>query len=170
MEINSVALQEDLENAWEVLAEAVQTVMRKTGYSNPYEHMKELTRGTGITKDEMREFIRSLDLPPEEKNASSILNQQRILDWLGFLSIIFQSRLKMIEGLSHITFIVSDLGRMSHFLTYIFEVREIYSSGEKRFSTSKEKFFLINGLWFAVMEGKPLAEKTYYMKKWVNKL
>ena len=55
VEVNSVALQEDLENVWEVLAEAVQTVMRKTGYSNPYEHMKELTRDTGITKDEIRE-------------------------------------------------------------------------------------------------------------------
>ncbi len=67
----------------------------------------------------------------------------------------------MIEGLNHITLIVSDLERMSHFMTYIFEAREIYSSGEQRFSTSKEKSFLINGLWFAVMEGKPLAEKTY---------
>jgi catechol 2,3-dioxygenase-like lactoylglutathione lyase family enzyme len=67
----------------------------------------------------------------------------------------------MIEGLSHITFIVSDLERMSHFLSYIFEAKEIYSSGKKKFSTSKEKFFLINGLWFAIMEGEPLAEKTY---------
>jgi catechol 2,3-dioxygenase-like lactoylglutathione lyase family enzyme len=67
----------------------------------------------------------------------------------------------MIEGLSHITFIVSDLERMSHFLTKIFEAREIYSSGKKKFSISKEKFFLINGLWFAIMEGEPLAEKTY---------
>ena len=67
----------------------------------------------------------------------------------------------MIEGLSHITFIVRDLERMSLFLTNIFDAREIYSSGEKEFSISKEKFFLINGLWFAIMEGEPLAEKTY---------
>ena len=67
----------------------------------------------------------------------------------------------MIEGLSHITFIVSDLERMSHFLKNIFEAREVYSSGEREFSISKEKFFLINGLWFAIMEGDPLTEKTY---------
>ena len=67
----------------------------------------------------------------------------------------------MIEGLSHITFIVSDLERMSHFLTTIFEAKEIYSSGERKFSVSKEKFFLVNELWFAIMEGEPHAEKTY---------
>ena len=67
----------------------------------------------------------------------------------------------MIEGLSHITFVVSDLERMTHFLTTIFDAREIYSSGEQKFSISKEKFFVINGLWFAIMEGEPLAEKTY---------
>ena len=107
---------------------------------------------------------------PVQERTVELIRENNVFFLPRFLFIIFQSRLKMIEGLSHITFIVSDLGRMSHFLTYIFEVREIYSSGEKRFSTSKEKFFLINGLWFAVMEGKPLAEKTYYMKKWVNKL
>ena len=67
----------------------------------------------------------------------------------------------MIEGLSHITFIVSDLERMSHFMIKIFDAKEIYSSEGKNFSISKEKFFLINGLWFAVMEGEPLSEKTY---------
>jgi catechol 2,3-dioxygenase-like lactoylglutathione lyase family enzyme len=44
----------------------------------------------------------------------------------------------MIEGLSHITFIVSDLERMSHFLRNIFEAREVYSSGEREFSISRE--------------------------------
>ncbi|MCK5098787.1 MAG: FosX/FosE/FosI family fosfomycin resistance hydrolase [Desulfobacteraceae bacterium] len=67
----------------------------------------------------------------------------------------------MIEGLSHITFIVSDLERMSYFLTKIFDAKEIYSSNEKHFSISKEKFFLINGLWFAIMEGESLSKKTY---------
>lgn len=67
----------------------------------------------------------------------------------------------MIEGLSHITFIVSDLERMSYFMENIFDAREVYSSGERKFSISKEKFFLINGLWFAIMEGDPLTEKTY---------
>jgi catechol 2,3-dioxygenase-like lactoylglutathione lyase family enzyme len=67
----------------------------------------------------------------------------------------------MIEGLSHITFIVKDLERTSNFLTCIFEAKEIYSSGEKKYSYSKEKYFLVNGLWFAIMEGDPLSEKTY---------
>ena len=65
------------------------------------------------------------------------------------------------EGLSHITFIVSDLQRMSDFLMRIFDAEEIYSSGEIEHSIAKEKFFQIGGLWIAIMEGKPLAEKTY---------
>ena len=67
----------------------------------------------------------------------------------------------MIEGLSHITFIVQDLKRMAHFLTTIFDAKEIYSSGDKTFSISREKFFLINDIWVAIMEGDPLAERTY---------
>lgn len=67
----------------------------------------------------------------------------------------------MIEGLSHITFIVKDLERTLNLLTNIFDAKEVYESGEKKYSNSKEKFFLINGLWFAIMEGEPLSEKTY---------
>ena len=67
----------------------------------------------------------------------------------------------MIEGLSHITFIVRDLKKMTHFLTTIFDAREIYSSGDKTFSISREKFFLINDIWIAIMEGEPRSEKTY---------
>ena len=67
----------------------------------------------------------------------------------------------MIEGLSHITFIVKDLERASDLLTSIFDAKEIYASGEKRYSYSKERYFLIDGLWFAIMEGEPLSEKTY---------
>lgn len=67
----------------------------------------------------------------------------------------------MIEGLSHITFIVKNLERTSNLLTSVFEAEEVYSSGEKEYSYSKEKFFLINGLWFAIMEGDPLFKKTY---------
>lgn len=67
----------------------------------------------------------------------------------------------MIQGISHITFIVRDLEKMTKFLMYIFDAKEIYSSGEQTFSISKEKFFLINDLWVAIMEGEPLSEKTY---------
>jgi catechol 2,3-dioxygenase-like lactoylglutathione lyase family enzyme len=68
---------------------------------------------------------------------------------------------EMIEGLSHITLIVSDLGRMEDFLTHIFDAKVIYSSGDATFSISREKFFLISGLWIAIMEGEPLPDKTY---------
>lgn len=67
----------------------------------------------------------------------------------------------MIEGLNHITFVVRDLERMTVFLTGIFDAREVYASGDRTFSISREKFFLINQLWIAVMEGEPLPDKTY---------
>ena len=60
-------LDADLEGAWEVLAEAVQTVMRRHGLPNPYERLKALTRGQGITEQSMREFIASLELPADAK-------------------------------------------------------------------------------------------------------
>ncbi|EST10767.1 fosmidomycin resistance protein [Sporolactobacillus laevolacticus DSM 442] len=67
----------------------------------------------------------------------------------------------MIRGVSHITFIVHDLDKTAHFLKTIFDAEEIYDSGDRPFSLTKEKFFLINGLWIAIMEGNPLPEKTY---------
>jgi adenylosuccinate lyase len=60
-------LDADLDGAWEVLAEAVQTVMRRHGLPNPYEQLKALTRGQGITEQSMREFIGSLQLPADAK-------------------------------------------------------------------------------------------------------
>ncbi|EIQ6111538.1 FosX/FosE/FosI family fosfomycin resistance thiol transferase [Listeria monocytogenes] len=67
----------------------------------------------------------------------------------------------MISGLSHITLIVKDLNRTTAFLQNIFNAEEIYSSGDKTFSLSKEKFFLIAGLWICIMEGESLQERTY---------
>jgi adenylosuccinate lyase len=61
------ALAADLDTSWEVLAEAVQTVMRKHGCAQPYEQLKALTRGHAITREELHAFIRSLDLPEDEK-------------------------------------------------------------------------------------------------------
>ena len=66
-----------------------------------------------------------------------------------------------IQGLSHITFIVADLERTAAFLETVFEAEEVYSSGEATFSVSREKFFLIGGVWVAIMEGDPLPEPTY---------
>lgn len=67
----------------------------------------------------------------------------------------------IIEGLSHITFIVRDLDRMQAFLESIFCAAEIYASGDKTFSIARERFFLIGGLWIAIMEGEPPPEKSY---------
>lgn len=64
----------------------------------------------------------------------------------------------MIRALSHITFIVRDFDRMSHFLTTLFDAKEIYSSDGKEFSISKEKFFQIGGLWIAAMKGEPAPQ------------
>jgi catechol 2,3-dioxygenase-like lactoylglutathione lyase family enzyme len=67
----------------------------------------------------------------------------------------------MIEALSHLTFIVRDLDRMTALLETVFDAREVYASGDRTFSLSREKFFLIGDLWIAVMEGEPLPTRTY---------
>ena len=63
LEVNEERLRADLDDAWEVLAEPVQTVMRRYGVPNPYEQLKALTRGKGITRDALQEFVRSLAIP-----------------------------------------------------------------------------------------------------------
>ena len=68
LEVNPARLGEDLDATWEVLAEPVQTVMRRYGIENPYEQLKELTRGKGISKDALREFILKLEIPQEAKD------------------------------------------------------------------------------------------------------
>ncbi|RXR07258.1 adenylosuccinate lyase [Pseudoxanthomonas composti] len=67
LELNPQRLDADLDAAWEVLAEAVQTVMRRHGLPNPYEQLKALTRGQGITAESMQAFVESLELPAEAK-------------------------------------------------------------------------------------------------------
>ncbi len=67
LQVNPQRLDADLDAAWEVLAEAVQTVMRRHGLPNPYEQLKALTRGQGITAESMRAFIEQLDLPAADK-------------------------------------------------------------------------------------------------------
>lgn len=67
----------------------------------------------------------------------------------------------MIEGMSHITFVVSDLERTSRFLTTIFDARLVYDSGERGFSLSAERFFLIGDVWIAIMQGEALPAPTY---------
>jgi adenylosuccinate lyase len=67
LEVNAARLNEDLDNCWEVLAEPVQTVMRRYGVENPYEQLKELTRGKGITREGLQAFISGLAIPDDAK-------------------------------------------------------------------------------------------------------
>lgn len=71
----------------------------------------------------------------------------------------------MVQGLSHITFIVRDLDRMQQILATVLDARKVYDSGAETFSLSRERFFLIGdgdaAVWVATMEGEPLAARTY---------
>lgn len=67
LELNQKRLSEDLENSWEVLAEPIQTVMRRYGIEEPYEKLKTLTRGQSVNAEIFRKFIESLEIPEETK-------------------------------------------------------------------------------------------------------
>ncbi|MDP6103125.1 MAG: adenylosuccinate lyase [Gammaproteobacteria bacterium] len=74
LETNTARMQEDLENSWEVLAEPIQTVMRRYGIEKPYEKLKELTRGQAIDSKIIAKFVDGLDIPKEAKMELSNLN------------------------------------------------------------------------------------------------
>ncbi|MDY0268349.1 adenylosuccinate lyase [Trichloromonas sp.] len=89
LKLNEQKLAQDLDQAWEVLAEPIQTVMRKAGIDKPYEKLKELTRGNVIDRATLRAFINGLDLAAEDKArllemtpASYIGLAPKIVDWL----------------------------------------------------------------------------------------
>lgn len=67
----------------------------------------------------------------------------------------------MIEGISHITFVVKSLELATNFFTGVFDAEEVYTSGDETYSISREKYFIIGGQWIAIMEGDPLHERTY---------
>lgn len=69
LQINVEAIEADLNANWEVLAEPIQTVMRRYGVEKPYEKLKELTRGHRITPEQLRVFIENLDIPADAKTA-----------------------------------------------------------------------------------------------------
>lgn len=69
LELNKTRLDEDLDHAWEVLAEPIQTIMRRYQVEKPYEKLKDLTRGRAVTQAVMAEFIEQLDVPEEAKQA-----------------------------------------------------------------------------------------------------
>jgi adenylosuccinate lyase len=73
LEVNAAAIDADLDNCWEILAEPIQTVMRRYGLPQPYEQLKALTRGKGITQEALREFITGLALPADAKARMLVL-------------------------------------------------------------------------------------------------
>jgi fosfomycin resistance protein FosX len=66
-----------------------------------------------------------------------------------------------IQGLSHLTFVVRDLEKMSQIITEVLGGEEVYSSGDRIFSTAREKFFVAGSIWIAIMEGESLPSRTY---------
>ncbi len=69
LQLNAAVIEADLDNNWEVLAEPIQTVMRRYGIEKPYEKLKELTRGQRITAEDLAVFITKLDIPEHAKQA-----------------------------------------------------------------------------------------------------
>ncbi|HRC61549.1 MAG TPA: adenylosuccinate lyase, partial [Candidatus Propionivibrio aalborgensis] len=63
LEVNPDCLRDDLDANWELLAEPIQTVMRRYGVANPYERLKELTRGNRISREGIQAFVQALDIP-----------------------------------------------------------------------------------------------------------
>ena len=80
LEVNPQRLNDDLDNCWEVLAEPVQTVMRRYGIANPYEQLKELTRGKGITREALQAFVSGLAIPD---NAKALLLEMTPSNYVG---------------------------------------------------------------------------------------
>ena len=81
LELNPPLLEADLDSNWEVLAEPIQTVMRRYGVEQPYEKLKELTRGLRIGREDLRRFITGLDIPEEAKRSLLVLTPQ---DYIGY--------------------------------------------------------------------------------------
>jgi len=80
LEINAAVIEADLDSSWEVLAEPIQTVMRRYGIENPYEKLKELTRGKAITQQAFQEFIQTLEIPDD---ARGTLLQLTPMNYIG---------------------------------------------------------------------------------------
>ena len=81
LELNPSMLEADLDTNWEVLAEPIQTVMRRYGVEQPYEKLKELTRGRRIGREDLRRFITSLDIPEEVRQNLLALTPR---DYIGY--------------------------------------------------------------------------------------
>ena len=89
LEVNAAAIDADLDAAWELLAEPIQTVMRRYGLPQPYEQLKALTRGKGITQESLQTFIAGLNLPADAKARLLALTPRR---YLGQAEVLARAR------------------------------------------------------------------------------
>jgi adenylosuccinate lyase len=86
LEINTQTMANDLDANWEVLAEPIQTVMRRYGIEKPYERLKELTRGRRIGQQEMQAFIETLEIPEQAKQSLLILTPDNYIGYAAQLA------------------------------------------------------------------------------------
>jgi adenylosuccinate lyase len=86
LEVNPARMAEDLGATWEVLAEPVQTVMRRYGVENPYEQLKELTRGKEISREALREFIIGLSIPQQAKDRLLMMSPSNYIGYAALLA------------------------------------------------------------------------------------
>jgi adenylosuccinate lyase len=86
LEVNPARMAEDLSATWEVLAEPVQTVMRRYGVENPYEQLKELTRGKEISREALREFIIGLSIPQQAKDRLLMMSPSNYIGYAALLA------------------------------------------------------------------------------------
>lgn len=91
LECNPTRLSEDLDASWEVLAEPIQTVMRRYGLENPYEQLKALTRGKSMTQETLSAFVESLSLPQEAKSLLLALSPERYTGLAAALTQAYSS-------------------------------------------------------------------------------
>ncbi|CDP12659.1 unnamed protein product [Coffea canephora] len=100
LQVNEASLSEDLNHTWEVLAEPIQTVMRRYGVPEPYEKLKEVTRGRVVTQESMREFIKNLDIPGDAKMMLLNLTPQTYVGAAAELAKNIKTAINLVNGLT----------------------------------------------------------------------
>lgn len=98
LQVNQTRLDEDLDHSWEVLAEPIQTVMRRYGIPEPYEKLKEFTRGKAVTQESMQEFVQGLELPQEAKANLLKLTPQTYIGAAAELARTVDVAVNMVNG------------------------------------------------------------------------
>jgi len=86
LELNDERIKEDLSNSWEILTEAIQTIIRKNNIPNGYELMKQLSRGKDVDEKNLKEFISNMDVPSEDKKRLLQLTPQSYIGYAEKLS------------------------------------------------------------------------------------